>query len=80
MFLKDLAHNVPLDDLDDTRTSAGLLASYALMFLWDRKAGRRCLQCAHCNHYFVSNARQARYCTPRCRNTTHSQRHRAKKK
>ena len=79
MFLKDLAHNVPLDDLEDTRTSAGLLASYALMFLWDRTAGRRCLQCAHCNHYFVSDARRARYCTPRCRNTTHSQRHRAKK-
>ena len=78
IFLKDLAQNVPLDDLDDTRTSAGLLASYALMFLWDRTAGRRCLQCERCNHYFVSNAAQAQYCTPRCRNTTHSRRHRAK--
>ncbi len=80
MVLEDLARNVALNDVDNTRTSAGLLASYALMFLWDRTEGRRCLQCEHCNHYFVSNARQARYCTPRCRNVTQSRRHRAKKR
>ena len=78
MFLRDLAQNVPLDDLDGTRTSAGLLASYALMFLWDRREGRRCLQCENCARYLVSNETRARYCSPRCRNIVQSRRHRAK--
>ncbi len=78
MLLRDLAQNVVLNDFDDTRTSAGLLASYALMFLWDRMEGRRCLQCDACDHYFVSNDRRARYCSPRCRTRTQSRRHREK--
>ena len=78
MLLRDLAQNVPLDDLDDTRTASGLLASYALMFLWDRAERRRCLQCEKCNRYFVSNDIRARYCSPSCRNRVQSRRHRAK--
>ena len=76
LFLKDLAQNVALDDVEDTRRSAGLLASHALMLLMDRTDGRRCLHCAKCDRYFVSNDRQARYCSPRCRNAAQSQRHR----
>ena len=79
MFLKDLAHNVALDEVENTRTSAGLLASYALMVLWDRADGRRCLHCEKCDGFFTSNDKRALYCSPRCRNRVQSERHRAKK-
>ncbi len=79
LFLKDLARNVEIDDVDNTRRSAGLLASHALMFLWDRADGRRCLQCVRCQDYFVSNDRKARYCSPQCRNIVQSRRHREKR-
>ena len=79
LFLKDLARNVEVDDLEHIRRSAGLLASYALMFLWDRADGRRCLQCARCDSHFVSNDRRGLYCSPRCRNIVQIRRHREKR-
>ena len=63
--------------LEEQRVSAGLLASYALMFLWDRMAGRLALRCQNCQQYFVSNEQRAKYCSPRCRNTAQSRRYRA---
>jgi len=65
--------------LDEERTPAGLLASYALMLLWDLVEGRRTLVCMNCGRYFVSDERRAAYCAPRCRNTAQSRRYRAKK-
>jgi hypothetical protein len=65
--------------VDESRKSAGLLASYALMFLWDHMAGRRAIRCKSCQHYFVSNEQRAGYCSPRCRNTAQSRRSRVKR-
>jgi hypothetical protein len=56
--------------------SAGLLASYALMFLWDHAEGRRALRCKNCCRYFISNDPRATYCSPKCRNTAQVRRHR----
>jgi hypothetical protein len=66
--------------LDEARDSAGLLGSYALMFLWDLMEGRRVLSCQTCGRYFVSNDRRALYCRVSCRNTAQSRRSRAKKR
>jgi hypothetical protein len=63
-------------ELEEVRFSPGLLASYALMFLWDRVSGRRVLKCENCTQYFVSDERKARYCTPKCRNTAQARRSR----
>ena len=70
-------------DLTSSRTtgrmqSAGLIASYARMFLLDHEAGRRCRRCQKCGRYFVSDERRSRYCSSRCRHTAQSRRHRAK--
>jgi hypothetical protein len=65
--------------LDEERVPAGLLASYALMFLWDVVGGRRALRCKNCDRYFVSDEHRAAYCSPRCRNTAQSRRYRSKK-
>jgi hypothetical protein len=65
--------------VDEERVSAGLLASYALMFLWDRVDGRRALRCQNCDSHFISDEPRARYCSPRCRNTAQSRRYRSKK-
>jgi hypothetical protein len=67
------------DRIDEARVSAGLLASYALMFLWDRMDGRHALSCRNCGRYFVSDLDidHARYCSPRCRNTAQKRRSRA---
>ena len=65
--------------LDEARVPASLLASYALMFLWDVVEGRRALRCKNCDHYFVSDEHHAAYCSKRCRNTEQSRRYRAKK-
>jgi hypothetical protein len=65
--------------LDEERTPAGLLASYAQMLLWDFVEGRRALRCKNCKRYFVSDEYRAAYCSPRCRNTAQSRRYRAKK-
>lgn len=65
--------------VSEERVSAGLLASYALMFLWDRAEGRRALKCETCTARFVSDEQRARYCSPRCRNTAQSRRYRARK-
>lgn len=66
--------------MEEPRESAGLLGSYALMFLWDRMDGRRAIRCQNCERYFVSNEDRARYCKVSCRNTAQSRRSRAKKK
>jgi len=71
--------NPERNTLDEERVSAGLLGSYALMFLWDRVERRRALRCQNCHAYFVSDEARARYCTPRCRNTAQSRRYRSKK-
>jgi hypothetical protein len=63
----------------EERVSAGLIASYALMFLWDRTERRRTIECQNCGSYFVSDEKRARYCSPRCRNTAQSRRYRSKK-
>jgi hypothetical protein len=47
--------------LEEPRISPGLLASYALMFLWDQIEGRRVLSCRNCDAYFVSNEIRAAY-------------------
>jgi hypothetical protein len=65
--------------LSEHRFSAGLLASFALMFLWDWREGRRALQCHNCQRFFVSDELRAMYCSPRCRNTAQSRRYRSKK-
>lgn len=70
--------NHKTNTLDEKRVSAGLFASYALMFLWDWQAGRRALSCQACKRYFVSNETRARYCSPRCRNTAQKRRSRAR--
>jgi hypothetical protein len=70
----------PEGALKEEFLSAGLLASYALMFLWDRVAGRRALQCQNCGSYFVSDEDRAKYCSPTCRNTAQSRRYRARKR
>jgi hypothetical protein len=62
--------------ITEERVSAGLLASYAQMFLWDRVAGRRAIRCHNCGSYFVSDEHRARYCSPTCRNTAQSRRYR----
>jgi hypothetical protein len=66
--------------VDEERVSAGLLASYALMFLWDRAEGRRALRChnQNCGRYFVANEMSARYCSPRCQNTAQTRRFRSR--
>lgn len=64
--------------VSEVRLSAGLFASYALMFLWDQMEGRRALRCENCDSYFISDDRRARYCSPRCRNTVQKRRSRAK--
>jgi hypothetical protein len=66
--------------VDEARVSAGLLASYALMFLWDRMEGRRAIRCQNCDSRFISNDSRALYCSRRCRNTAQSKRSRSKKK
>jgi hypothetical protein len=66
--------------LDEVRSPAGLLASYALMLLWDLVEGRRVLRCVNCDRYFVSDEHRASYCSPRCRNTAQSRRYRETKK
>jgi hypothetical protein len=63
----------------EARVSAGLLASYALMFLWDRIDDRRVVQCENCSRHFVSDDLRARYCSGRCRNTSQVRRHRISK-
>lgn len=60
----------------EERKSAGLLASYALMFLWDLIAGRRVLQCQLCGRLFVSDDRRAKYCSRSHRLTASSRRYR----
>jgi len=46
-----------------------LLGSYAMMALQDIGGNRRILACARCGGLFTAAAYQARYCSPRCRNT-----------
>ena len=71
--------NTLRNTVDEGRVSAGLLASYAQMFLWDFIAGRRAVQCENCCSYFVSDEKRARYCDVACRNTASSRRYRAQK-
>jgi hypothetical protein len=66
--------------MEEVRECAGLLGSYALMFLWDCQEGRRVLRCQKCGKYFVSNESRAMYCNISCRNTEQSRRFRASKK
>ena len=66
--------------LEEVRVSAGLLASFALMVLWDLQEGRRILSCKNCGTYFVSKDPRAGYCSVTCRNTAQSRRYRANKK
>lgn len=60
----------------EERNSPGLLASYALMFLWDRMDGRRIVRCGGCGSHFVSNEIRAGYCSVACRRTASSRRYR----
>jgi hypothetical protein len=64
--------------VDEERKSAGLLASYALMFLWDLVAGRRVFQCQVCGRLFVSDDRRAQYCSRSHRLTASSRRYRTR--
>jgi hypothetical protein len=66
--------------VEEVRVSAGLLASFALMVLWDFEEGRRVHACKNCKNYFVSKDQRAGYCSVTCRNTAQSRRYRAKKK
>ena len=67
------------NSIDEVRVSAGLLSSYALMFLWDRMDSRRALRCGVCDRYFVTDEQRAEYCSPRCRNTAQKRRFRARR-
>lgn len=66
--------------IEEVRVSAGLLASFALMVLWDLQDGRRICSCKNCSSYFVSKDPRAGYCSVTCRNTAQSRRYRANKK
>jgi hypothetical protein len=66
--------------IEEARGSAGLLASYALMFLWDFMDGRRALRCENCRRHFVTNEKRAKYCKISCRNTAQSRRTRSRQK
>jgi hypothetical protein len=63
--------------IEEDRKSAGLLASYALMFLWDLEVGRRIYPCQVCGRYFVSDDKRAKYCSRTHRLTASSRRYRA---
>ena len=65
--------------LEEVRTSASLLASFALMFLWDRAREFRPRRCQVCGKFFVSDDRRAVYCSDKHRHTASSRRFRAKK-
>jgi hypothetical protein len=58
--------------------SPSLLTSLAKMAHEDVTGGRRPLSCALCGRTFVSDAYQARYCSPRCRNTAQKREYRRK--
>ena len=73
------ALNTERNTVDEVRVSPGLLASYALMFLWDRMENRRVLRCQNCDAHFISDEARAGYCSQRCRNTAQSRRYRARK-
>jgi hypothetical protein len=66
--------------LQEVRISAGLLASFALMALWDLEEGRRVYSCKNCGNHFVSKDPRAGYCSVTCRNTAQSRRYRTKKR
>jgi len=66
--------------VEEVRISAGLLASYALMVLWDFQAGRRIVPCHNCGRYLVSRDPRSGYCSVTCRNTAQSRRYREKKR
>jgi len=65
--------------LEEVHHSSSLIASFALMFLWDRSAGRRALRCQECGSHFVSDDRRAAYCSRSHRLTASSKRYRARK-
>ncbi len=65
--------------LEEVRHSAGLLASYVLMFLLDRKAGRRVIPCEVCGRFLVSEDWRVAYCSISHRRTASSKRYREKK-
>ncbi len=66
--------------LQEVRVSAGLLASFALMALWDLEDGRRVHPCKNCGNYLVSKDPRAGYCSVKCRNTAQSRRYRTRKR
>jgi len=60
--------------VEEVRESPGLLASFALMVLWDFEAGRKAIECDTCGRNFVSDEPKAKYCSPKCRNTAQRRR------
>ena len=58
--------------------SPSLLTSFAKMAHEDVTGGKRPLSCALCGRTFVTDAYQARYCSPRCRNTAQKREYRRK--
>jgi hypothetical protein len=56
--------------------SPSLLSSLAKMVHQDVTGGKRPLACAACGRTFVANAYQAKYCSPRCRNTAQKREYR----
>jgi hypothetical protein len=87
-FLEGLANLVQRDfhfplgerKIVETQAAPSLLASFALMVLYDLREGRKILDCENCQKVFISNDPRARYCSPTCRHTAQSRRHRERKK
>ena len=53
-------------EMCETRSAAGLLACFALMFLLDIAENRKVGQCKKCDKWFVCSGQKALYCTDRC--------------
>ena len=58
--------------------ASSLLTTYATMLQLDLLKGGRLGFCTRCQNPFLSNAYQAKYCSPTCRNTVQKRRHRAR--
>ena len=60
--------------------SASLISMFAVMALLDFNEQRRVVSCGNCGKLFVTGARKAAYCSPKCRWAEDKRRQRADKK
>ncbi len=60
--------------------ASSLIGVYGRMILEDSHQGARIVTCDHCGKLFVTDAYQARFCSPRCRMVIQKREYRAKAK